>query len=382
MAQPIRTDAAALLGPRPNVSLTRLSPYKQGASGAAGAVEPIKLSSNESSFGPSPKAVEAYHGAADRLFRYPDGAQTALRHAIADRFNLCADRILCGNGSEELQLLLIRAFVSPGDEVVASEHCFSMARIHAIAQGASIKDASEPDLRPSAKSILAQITPRTRLIMLASPNNPVGDYIRADELSHLVEHTPPEIVILYDGAYADYVMQNDYDSGFGLVETHNNVVVTRTFSKLYGLAGLRIGWMYAPEGLLEPVQRIRTPFNANLAALAAAEAAIRDVEYADAVRERTTRELASLTRELSALGLEVLPSYANFYLVRFPCRDGLTEDAAAAFMEARGVIPRPVGAGGPEGCLRITIGRPHENEAVISALKAFVAGGEPAIGGT
>ncbi|MEL7030313.1 MAG: aminotransferase class I/II-fold pyridoxal phosphate-dependent enzyme [Pseudomonadota bacterium] len=133
---------------------------------------------------------------------------------------------------------------------------------------------------------------------------------------------------------------------------------------------------------LEPVQRIRTPFNANLAALAAAEAAIRDVEYADAVRERTAQELASLTRELNALGLEVLPSSANFYLVRFPCRDGLTEDAAAAFMEARGVIPRPVGAGGPEGCLRITIGRPHENEAVISALKAFVAGAEPAIVGT
>ena len=259
----------------PNKSVMKLEPYKQGAAAAGGFENPIKLSSNESPFGPPPAALKAYHDAGSSLFRYPDGAQTSLRGAIAEVFGLNADRIVCGNGSEELQLLLVRSFLSPGDDVVMSEHSFVMGRIHAIAQGANIITAPEPEGRADAKSILAKLTPKTRMIMLASPNNPVGDYMRAEDFRFLVKNTPSDVVILYDGAYADYVTADDYDDGFSYVGWSPNVVVTRTFSKLYGLAGLRIGWLYAHDLVIDPVQRIRTPFNANVAALAAAEAAIR-----------------------------------------------------------------------------------------------------------
>jgi len=356
----------------PNKSVMKLEPYKQGAAAAGGFENPIKLSSNESPFGPPPAALKAYHDAGSSLFRYPDGAQTSLRGAIAEVFGLNADRIVCGNGSEELQLLLVRSFLSPGDDVVMSEHSFVMGRIHAIAQGANIITAPEPEGRADAKSILAKLTPKTRMIMLASPNNPVGDYMRAEDFRFLVKNTPSDVVILYDGAYADYVTADDYDDGFSYVGWSPNVVVTRTFSKLYGLAGLRIGWLYAHDLVIDPVQRIRTPFNANVAALAAAEAAIRDREFAGKVAKHNANWLARIKAELAEIGLGVSASVANFYLVRFAENGPHTAEKAAAFLMERGIIPRPVGADGPEGALRITVGLDHENEAVIDTLKAFV----------
>ena len=366
-------EAAANAVIKPNAAVQELAPYKQGQSQAEGHEEPIKLSSNESPHGPSPLALKAYHDAGNTLFRYPDGAQVDLRAAIGDVFSLNPDQIVCGNGSEELQLLLVRAFLSAGDEVIFSENAFVMGKIHALAQGAKVVTAPEPNHHASVDEILKRITPATRMIMLASPNNPIGDYMRRADFIRLVENTPSDVIILYDGAYGDYVTASDYDPGFSAVEWAPNVVVTRTFSKLYGLAGLRIGWLYCDPSVMDPIQRIRTPFNANIAALAAAEAAVRDENYAEKMRDHNNEWLKRIKRELKALGLFVFPTVANFYLIRFAATGPHTAKNAAAYLIDRGIIPRPVAAGGPADCLRITVGLDYENEAVLEALTGFMS---------
>lgn len=355
-------------------TLRGLSPYAQGKSVVDGVAEPIKLSSNESPHGPSPLAIAAYEDAAARLFRYPDGGQSALRKAIGDVFSLDPARIVCGNGSEELQLLLVRAFLSPGDEVICSEFSFAMGRIHAQAQGATIITAPEPDFRPDTDEIIGLITPKTRMIMLASPNNPVGDYIRRKDFKRLVDAVPPDVLLLYDGAYADYVDAKDYDDGLETSRHSPNVVVTRTFSKLYGLAGMRVGWMHANKTIIDAVERIRTPFNTNIAALAAAESAVRDTAYAAKIKELNAAALMRVTTALRGFGYDIFPTVTNFYLIRFDKSGAFTADRANKFLLEKGVIPRPVAAGGPADCLRITVGLDRDNDIVIEALKAFAAG--------
>ncbi|MEK7266558.1 MAG: histidinol-phosphate transaminase [Pseudomonadota bacterium] len=375
----VRKTASSTPAGEPSVAIVArqavrgLTPYAQGKSSVEGHFESIKLSSNESPLGPSPDAIAAYHEAAKRLFRYPDGGQKALRKAIAEIHGLGSAQIVCGNGSEELQLLLVRAFVTPGEEVICSEHSFAMGRTHAKSQGATIITAPEAQMRADADAILSRLSKKTRMIMLASPNNPVGDYMRRDELARLVAGVPKDVVIIYDGAYADYVDASDYDDGLLLPRQSPNVVVTRTFSKLYGLAGLRIGWMCADPSVVAAVEPIRTPFNTNAAALAAAEAAVLDVGYAAMVKAHNSKWLSKITEALRSIGYDVPPSVANFYLIRFDATGAFTAEAAAEFLLKRGIIPRPVGAGGPAGCLRITVGLEHENEAVIEALREFRA---------
>ncbi len=366
-------EATANAAPAPNSAVQKLAPYKQGKSEAEGHEDPIKLSSNESPHGPSPLAIKAHHDAGNRLFRYPDGAQVDLRSAIGDVFSLDPARIVCGNGSEELQLLLVRAYLSPGDEVIVSEHSFVMGKIHALAQGATVVTAPEPNYHADVDEIIGRITPATRMIMLASPNNPIGDYIRRNDFVRLVENTPSSVIIVYDGAYADYVTAPDYDPGFSIVDWAPNVVVTRTFSKIYGLAGMRIGWLYCDPVVMDPVQRIRTPFNANIAALAAAEAGVRDTKYTDKVRSHNALWLKRIKKELTALGLFVFPTVANFYLIRFSETGPHTAKKAARFLMNSGIIPRPVNAGGPNDCLRITVGLDYENEAVLEVLTEFMS---------
>lgn len=351
--------------------IASLAPYKQGKSALADIAEPLKLSSNESMIGPSPRALAAYREAGAALQLYPDGSQSALRRAIAEVHKLDADKIVCGNGSDELIQLLIRAYAGPGDDVVVSQYSFAMAFVHATAQGATVVTVDEPDLRPDADALLAAVTPRTKLVVLASPNNPVGQYISAEDLRRLHAGLPGHVILLIDGAYADYVEAPDFEPGAGLVEAHDNVVMTRTFSKLYGLAGLRIGWMYAPPAIIDSVQRIRTPFNASGPAMAAAEAAVRDVDHAALVAAENRTELARIAAALTATGIEVVPSVANFYLIRFPQADRDPE-GAARHLEKNGIIPRPVNAGGPDKVLRISVGRPHQNDRVIAALTDYM----------
>ena len=360
--------------PEPVPSLHSLSPYVQGQGHIQGHADPIKLSSNESNLGPSPRAIEAYQNRGKELFRYPDGDQAGLRNAIADVFKLDADRIICGNGSEELLLLLIRAYLSPGDEAICSEFSFAMAKTHAIAQGAKVITAAEPELVPSVDEILKQVSSATRMVLLASPNNPVGRYLPASEVKRLHDHLPENVLLVLDSAYADYVTEEDFEAGAHFVDAADNVVMTRTFSKLYGLAGLRIGWAYCPAHIIETLQRIRTPFNANAAALAAAEAAVKDIEYTNFVREHNNSWLAKLRSEINGIGFEVIPSVANFYLIRFPETAGQDVKAVWDHFLSKGIIARPINAGGPQNCLRLTVGLDHENEAVIAALREFKQG--------
>ena len=364
-----RTPAAV---PQPNAELASLAPFKQGKGSLAGHAQPIKLSANESHHGPSPLAIEAYRQCAGSLHQYPDGAQSELRQAIGESFGLDARHIVCGNGSDELQQLLIRAYTRPGDEIVFSRFSFAMAMVHATAQGARVVIADEPQLRPDMDSLLKAVTPRTRMVMLASPNNPVGRYMPRDELQRLYRGLPSDVMLVVDSAYADYVVADDFDAGASIVRAGSNAVMTRTFSKLYGLAGLRIGWIYASDNVVDAIERIRTPFNASAPAMAAATAAVRDVGHSRYVREYNARELERIGHAVaSGAGMEFISSCANFYLLRFT--DGVhTAEGAAAALERNGIIPRPVAAGGPEHCLRITVGLVRENDAVLRVLGAYM----------
>ncbi len=362
------------IGPRPRPGVLSIGPYKQGASIIDGVDNPIKLSSNESPLGPSRRAIEAYLAAADSLCRYPDGAQAALREAIAGVHRIDVARILCGNGSDEILSLLTRAYAGPGDEVVLSEHTFGMCRVHAVAQGARVVTVPEPGFKITASGLLAAVTSATRIVVIATPNNPPGTYLPAPELKRLHAGLPEDVLLIVDSAYAEFVTADDYDPGTGLVDSASNVVMTRTFSKLYGLAALRIGWAYASHSVIDVLQRIRTPFNTNGPALAAATAAMLDREHAAEVRDHNSRWLETMTRELTRFGLDVIPSVTNFLFVRFPSGRHSAE-AAFDFLRLRGIIPRPVGAGGPQTHLRITIGLPEENRAVLDALGDFMRGG-------
>jgi histidinol-phosphate aminotransferase len=267
----------------------------------------------------------------------------------------------------------MRAYVGPGDDVVLSEYSFGMCRIHATAQGANVITAPEPDFRISATAILRALTPHTRVVALATPNNPPGTYISASELKRLHAGLPADVLLIIDSAYAEFVTAADYDPGTALATSANNVIMTRTFSKLYGLAALRIGWAYAATPIVDLLQRIRTPFNTNAPAMAAATAAMLDRDYAAHVRNHNTEWLERMKVGLIRLGLEVIPSVTNFLFVRFP-DSAHGAEAAWKFLRLRGIIPRPVGAGGPQTHLRITIGLAEENAAVLTALADFMSG--------
>ncbi len=351
--------------------IMQFAPYVQGQSAIDGIENPIKLSSNESPLGPSPKAIEAYHAVGANLFRYPDGGQEKLRAAIAEAHGLDANRIICGNGSEELMQIMIRTFLGAGDEAVISEFCFGICKLHALAQGATVKVAEEPGCFMSVDNILAQVTNKTKFVAISTPNNPPGIYLPKEELKRLHANLPAHVLLLVDGAYAEYVMAEDYDSGLYLAGSANNVIATRTFSKLYGLAGLRIGWAYAPAYIIELMQRLRTPFNANAAAMAAATAAIKDTEYARYVRAYNHDWRVKMSEALETMGLEVYPSVTNFILMRFP-EGAKSPEGAWQHLLSNGIIPRPVNAGGPDRCLRVSVGLAEENEAFLSSMNAYM----------
>ena len=354
--------------------LSKLAPYKMGQREIPGVDEPVKLSANESSHGPSPAALAAYRDAVGQINRYPDGSQSELRNAIGEVHGLDPARIICGNGSDELILLMVRAYLQPGDDVLISENSFEMVRIHSVAQGGNPVVAPERDDRIDVQALLASATDRSRLCVVANPNNPTGTYIGGTELRRLRSGLPGGCLLVVDGAYAEYVDREDYESGESLVDAGDNVVMTRTFSKIHGLASLRIGWAYCPANVVDAVQRIRTPFNTNGPALAAAAAAIRDTGHVERARRHNSGWLQRIADATAAMGLTVVPSVANFYLIRFPVASGRSGAGAASFLMRRGIIPRPAAAN--DEILRITVGLDHENEAVLAALADYMQAGD------
>jgi histidinol-phosphate aminotransferase len=347
--------------------------YVPGERAIEGVAAPIKLSSNESPHGPGARALEAYRAAAAELFRYPSSTQEELRRAVARVHGLDPARLVFGNGSDEVIQMLTRAYVGAGDEVVLSEHCFLMAKTHALGQGATVQIAPEPDCCISVDEILKRVTARTRLVALASPNNPCGTYLPRAQLERLHAALPEEVILLVDAAYSEYATAEDYDNGATLATNAANVLMTRTFSKLYGLAGLRVGWGYGSLEIIQALEHLRSPFNVNAAAQAAAAAAVSDREHTNFVRAYNERERSRVSEAVRALGITVVPSSANFVLLVFGAR-AHTAQQAQAYLLSRGIIPRPVG-GSPANSLRITIGLESDNDALLRALRAFVGGG-------
>lgn len=361
--------------PRPKPGILEIEAYVPGESKLPSGIKPAKLSSNETPLGPSPKAIEAYAAAVGQLERYPDGQASALRAAIAQRYGLDAGRIVCGAGSDEILTMLAHAYLGPGDEAIYTEHGFLVYRIAILANGAHPIVAPEQNLKTDVDAILARVSAKTRMVFLANPNNPTGTYIPIDEVRRLRAGLRSDILLVLDGAYAEYVQRNDYEAGMELVSTTNNTVMTRTFSKIHGLASLRVGWGYCPEEVADVLNRIRGPFNLSSAAIAAGAAAIADTAHMEKAVAHNSRWLPWLEAEIGKLGLPVTPSVANFILIHFSNDAGRTAKDADAFLKSKGIILRMVGSYGLGHCLRMTVGTEDENRRVVSALAEFVGAG-------
>lgn len=362
-----------MAAPTPRPGILDITPYVPGGAHAPGARKVFKLSSNESALGPSPNAVEAYKAAAGILHEYPDGAASDLRAAIGAAYGLDPSRIVCGAGSDELLQLLARAFLGPGDNAVQTQYGFLVYAIATKACGAEIRYAPEPMLIANVDAILATVDEATRIVFLANPNNPTGTYIPASEMRRLRESLRPDVLLVLDAAYAEYMDAPDYEPGAALVDESDNVVMTRTFSKIYGLASLRLGWAYCPPAIADILNRIRGPFNVSAPALAAGAAAVADHAFVRRNCAHNRRERDWLAQQLGRLGLPFQPSAANFILARFPDEPGRTAKDVAARLKADGVIVREMDAYGLPDRLRISIGPAEANRRFIELLSEMFA---------
>ena len=358
--------------PAPRPGIMDIKPYIGGESQIEGVARIIKLSSNEGALGPSPKAMAAFAAMASEMHRYPDGSAQALREAIAGRYGLDVTRIVCGAGSDELLGILCRAYAGPGDEVLYSQHGFLMYAIAAKACGATPVTAPENNLTASVDNLLKAVTPKTKIVFLANPNNPTGTYVSAEEVKRLRAGLPAGVLLVIDAAYAEFVSKNDYSAGAELVEAGDNTVMCRTFSKMYALGGLRLGWAYCPEAIAGVLNRVRNPFNVGSPALAAGLAAFEDTGFAELCKAHNDYWLPWMLERVAGLDLDVTPSVGNFILIRFPKQAGQDAQAADKFLRGQGIIGRAMGGYGLPDCLRISIGRDDENAAVVEALGEFV----------
>ncbi len=359
------------LTPKPGV--LDIEPYVGGRASVVGVAAPIKLSSNESALGPSPLAVEAYEAAVKNLSIYPEGSAKILRDAIGEAYGLDGARIVCGNGSDELLTMLANAYLRPDDEVLFSEHAFLVYRIATLANSAKPVSVTEKNLRVDVDAMLAHVGPKTRMVYLANPNNPTGTYLAHDEVRRLHAGLSPDTLLVIDAAYAEFVRRNDYEAGIEMVAQFPNVVMTRTFSKIYGLAGLRIGWAYCPASVADVLNRIRGPFNVSIPAQCAGAAALGDRGHMQRSVEHNERWRTWLTDEIRNAGLLVNDSVGNFVLIRFPHKTGKTAEDADRFLSARGLILRGVANYGLPDCLRLTIGSEEANRKVAAALTEFMS---------
>ncbi|HET9147589.1 MAG TPA: histidinol-phosphate transaminase [Acetobacteraceae bacterium] len=356
--------------PRPRPEIFAVPPYVGGASKLPGVNRVVKLSSNEGAFGPPPGARAALAAAAADIHRYPDGGSAALREAIGAYFGLDPARIVCGNGSDELITLLIQAYGGPGTELVMSAHGFLIYEIAATLAGMKVRKAPERNLAADADAMLAQVTGATRLVFLANPNNPTGSMLPSGEVARLRAGLPQDVLLVLDAAYAEYVDRADYEAGTALVDAGENTVMTRTFSKMFGLGGARLGWAYAPAAVIDVLNRMRPPFNVSAPAMAAGIAALREPGWLERCRAHNAEARAALAARLRKAGITVHPSEANFLLADFGTPEAA--QAADAFLRKRGIIVRSVAAYALPACLRITIGTDEECGLVAEALEAFM----------
>jgi histidinol-phosphate aminotransferase len=360
-----------MTGPAPRPSILDIEPYVAGESKLAGINRVIKLSSNEGAFGPPPGAIAAHQAAAREIHRYPDGSAADLRRAIGRTFSLDPARIVCGAGSDELIGLLAQIFGGPGTETLITEHAFAMYAIYAKFVGSTVVKVRERGRTADVDALLAGVSPRTSIVFLANPNNPTGTVLPKSDVHRLRRGLPDNVLLVLDGAYAEYMTRPDYSVGNELVDAADNTVVTRTFSKIFGMGGARLGWAYAPPRIVDLLNRVRSPFNTGLAAQAAGIAALAEPGWIAKNVAHNLAERARVTEKLRAAGIDVPDTEGNFILPDF----GTTSraDAADAFLKSRGLITRRMGGYGLPGCLRITIAATEENDLLVEALEAFQA---------
>ncbi len=354
-------------GIQPQPGIMEIALYQGGASHLDGVRNVLKLSSNENPLGPSDAAKEAVVRASHDLHRYPPTDHAALRQAIGEVWGVDADRVFCGVGSGEVLKLLSEAYAGPGTEIVFTEHGFSMYPIYAHACGATPVVVAEHERVVDVDAILAACTDKTRLVFIANPANPTGTMVGAAEIARLAAGLPPQALLVLDGAYAEYV--DGFDAGKTLVETRENVVMTRTFSKIYGLGGMRVGWGYGPQPVIDVLNRIRGPFNLSGAALATAEAAVRDTDHTEKCRIENAKWREWMATALAELGVPSDTSTANFVLARFT--DEAEAKACDAHLRSEGIIVRQVAGYGLPHCLRITVGDESACRRVVHAVAQF-----------
>jgi histidinol-phosphate aminotransferase len=352
---------------RPQPGILDIALYQGGHSSIPGQSNVVKLSSNENPFGPGERTKEVFLRAVHSLHRYPGTDHAALRQAIAEVHGLDAGRIICGAGSDEIITFLCQAYAGPGDEVIHTEHGFLMYRISALAVGATPVEVPERERTTDVDAILAACNDRTKLVFIANPNNPTGTMIGAKDMARLAERMPPQAILVLDGAYAEYV--EAYDGGKALIEARDNVVMTRTFSKIYGLGGLRIGWGYGPQAIIDVLNRIRGPFNLSTAQLDAAEAAVRDQDHVARCRAENARMRIWLAEALAEMGVPSDVSMANFVLARFA--DAAEAEACDTWLRSQGLIVRQVAGYKLPHCLRITVGDESSCRRVAHAVAQF-----------
>jgi histidinol-phosphate aminotransferase len=359
-----------MLEPKPGI--LSIQPYKGGESKLADVDRIVRLAANESSLGPSPLAIKASQEAATTLHRYPDGGSTELRTNLAETFGVDKEKIVCGAGSDELISLLVRAYAGAGDELLYSQHGFLMYPISAMACGATPVAAPETDLRTDVNSMLKHVTDKTRLVFLANPNNPTGSYLSQRELEEFHAQLPEDVILVIDAAYAEYATASDYEPGIELVNKFDNVVMLRTFSKIFGLASLRLGWAYCSPTIADVLHRVRGPFNVSAIGQVIGAAAAKDKDHLEKARTLNARLLPEFVTLVEELGLKAYPSQGNFLLVRFQVEGARTAAKADEFLRARGILVRGMAGYGLPDCLRVGIGDEEEMAIVHSAFTDFM----------
>ncbi len=356
----------------PKQVLDTIDYYMVGISSLPGFDKPIKLSSNESALGMSPSAIEAVQQAASTAHLYPEVDTDRLAVVISEQFNLQPERMVFGPGSDELLQRIVNTFAGPGQELIHSRNAYMQFPIYAKLAGATPVAAPDNDFRYDADEILGCVTENTRIVLLANPDNPSGTYLTADEIRKIHSGLPHNVLLIIDAAYEEFALVNDYESGTNLVHEFDNVVVTRTFSKVYGMAGLRLGWGYGPKWVVELLTKIGPSFPVNSIAYAAGIAAVKDTHHMHTVLSHNTIWIERFSEKLGALGLKVYPSQTNFVLVGFPPECGKTAASVNEQLNKNGIIPRQFAVNEFEDKLRFTIGLDWEMEKTIHVLEDYL----------
>lgn len=358
-----------MIGPEPKPGILQIAHYVPGRARAAGFDKPVKLSANENALGSSPAAQEAFVAAAADLSLYPDGAATRLRSALSARFDLEPERLIFGCGSDELFTLACQAFLEPGDNIVQPAHGFAAWAIAAKACGADVRSAEERELTVDVETLLALVDSRTRLVFIANPANPTGTMISDAQVLRLLAGLPPQVILIYDGAYAEFAQGLEgYTDGLQLARRAPNLLVTRTFSKIYGLAALRVGWGYGAEPVISAMNRIRLPFNVSVPALCAAQAALADQDFVARSLAHVRAWLPVFASTLIDLGLRPTPSATNFTTFALPPDQPVGAGELDDWLAGNGLLVRRLGGYGLSDHLRVTVGADAANRRFLNLV--------------